>query len=149
MVLEAPIVTSVTKLNAMKTHCLRGHEFTEENTFVFRGHRQCRACKRLSKKNRRARGGIGVKLEDRKASLWRNYKLRLDDVQAIERKQNYVCAICSKPPQRRSLDVDHDHATGAIRGLLCEHCNKGLGHFYDNPDLLILASNYLKQFKSI
>jgi hypothetical protein len=149
MVSEVSVVTNITKLNAMKTHCLRGHAFTEENTFVFKGHRQCRACKRLSKKTRRARGGIAIKIQDRKAGLWRNYKLRIDEVEALEKKQNYVCAICSKLPQRRALDVDHDHATGKIRGMLCEHCNKGLGHFYDDPELMILAANYLKQFKSI
>lgn len=37
-----------TALNAAKTHCSRGHEFTRENTYIHRGGRHCRACRRLA-----------------------------------------------------------------------------------------------------
>lgn len=67
--------------------------------------------------------------------------------------QNGVCAICGKPESRRSkktghiyaLHVDHDHKTGDIRGLLCHHCNAGLGHFADNVEAMEKAIAYLKQ----
>lgn len=50
------------------------------------------------------------------------------------------CVICgSEGP----LVVDHDHKTGAIRGMLCNHCNRGLGHFRDDPLLLEFAAQYL------
>lgn len=50
------------------------------------------------------------------------------------------CVICgSKEP----LVVDHDHHTGEIRGMLCNHCNRGLGHFRDDPMLLEFAAQYL------
>jgi hypothetical protein len=50
------------------------------------------------------------------------------------------CVICGEQGQ---LVVDHDHATGKIRGLLCNHCNRGLGHFRDSPMLLEFAAQYL------
>lgn len=50
------------------------------------------------------------------------------------------CVICGS---EEKLVVDHDHKTGQIRGLLCNHCNRGLGHFRDDPMLLEFAAHYL------
>jgi hypothetical protein len=41
------------------------------------------------------------------------------------------------------LHVDHNHMTGKVRGLLCHHCNVGIGHFEDNIVLLSNAITYL------
>ena len=60
--------------------------------------------------------------------------------------QGGVCSICKKcePVEKHSLHVDHDHLTGKIRGLLCSFCNRGIGSFHDDPELLMKASLYLK-----
>lgn len=62
--------------------------------------------------------------------------------------QNNRCAICctDTPSQGRGsvyFNVDHDHKTGAVRGLLCTKCNVGLGHFKDNVDVMAKAVEYL------
>lgn len=55
------------------------------------------------------------------------------------RRTEMKCAICPNPGEV----VDHDHATGLVRGKLCNHCNMGLGHFRDDVTLLASASDYL------
>jgi hypothetical protein len=50
------------------------------------------------------------------------------------------CVICGA---EETLVVDHDHKTGQVRGMLCNHCNRGLGHFRDDPMLLEFAAQYL------
>jgi hypothetical protein len=60
--------------------------------------------------------------------------------------QSDLCAICSTSIAE-SVHVDHDHATGKVRALLCPPCNKGLGHFRDDPALLLAAATYLTTSK--
>ena len=64
--------------------------------------------------------------------------------------QEGVCALCLKPETSKRDDgseqllaVDHDHATGRIRGLLCQRCNTGLGLFRDDPEALERAAEYV------
>lgn len=61
-------------------------------------------------------------------------------------KQGGSCAICGTRPKTRRLNIDHEHQgqAGAVRGLLCPRCNRGLGWFRDRPDLLETAAIYLK-----
>lgn len=61
-------------------------------------------------------------------------------------EQEGVCAICGKTQiGDRALCVDHDHATGKIRALLCTKCNAGLGNFNDDTVLLSKAIDYLNK----
>lgn len=53
------------------------------------------------------------------------------------------CLICFRVPPE-DLVVDHDHQTGKVRGLLCQRCNRMLGHVDDNPRTLRHAMNYLE-----
>lgn len=58
--------------------------------------------------------------------------------------QSGGCAICDAPaPDIGSLHVDHDPATGKVRGLLCFSCNNALGDFRDDTRLLVAAIDYL------
>lgn len=53
------------------------------------------------------------------------------------------CAICQDRPPR--LYIDHDHATGEVRGLLCNRCNVALGFLRDSPEAAIAAAMYLSR----
>lgn len=78
--------------------------------------------------------------------LYRRYKITEEEFNNLLEKQNYVCAICKeKCVTFKNLCIDHDHKTGKVRGLLCLRCNKGLGDFRDNIDLLKNAIIYLKK----
>jgi hypothetical protein len=68
------------------------------------------------------------------------------DLKRLEENQTGRCAICGGEPKfpRVRLCVDHDHATGQFRGLLCGHCNTALGLFKDNPETLRKAAEYLE-----
>jgi hypothetical protein len=58
--------------------------------------------------------------------------------------QDGGCAICGDPsPEQGSLHVDHDHATGRVRGLLCVSCNNALGAFRESFETFRAAADYL------
>jgi hypothetical protein len=73
------------------------------------------------------------------------YGMTEQDLVNMKVQQNNLCAICDKEVP---LVIDHCHAQGHVRGLLCNPCNMGLGLFKDNPKLLEAASNYInKRYK--
>jgi hypothetical protein len=78
----------------------------------------------------------------RDLNLWRKYKIGESEFQELLEKQAGRCAICGVVPDK-TLVVDHRHSDDAIRGLLCDDCNQGLGRFKDNPALLQSAISYL------
>jgi len=75
----------------------------------------------------------------------RKYGTTYDDIVIMFLKQNRICAICEVVMEM--FNVDHDHSTGKIRGLLCFRCNTGLGHFKDRIDLIEKAIGYLKKYQ--
>lgn len=126
------------------------------------GHSLCHACKRrlnmTPEKAEKAReANIRWHTENREAYLARrrrryaegrlNHRLYLlkryglteDSYAELLIKQGGVCAICGGGPDRRSpnLCVDHDHATGRVRGLLCNACNLGVGMYETRKDAML------------
>ena len=73
-----------------------------------------------------------------------SYGMTLADYDALLAKQNGVCFICETKPPNQTLAVDHHHATGVVRGLLCRDCNLGVGNFKDDPHLTRRATAYLE-----
>jgi hypothetical protein len=84
----------------------------------------------------------------------KKYGLTVEEYNRILHDQDGKCAIrgCNRTGKDEArgsrLHVDHDHKTGAVRGLLCSHCNTGLGKFLDSPDKLQAAIEYLVKNKN-
>lgn len=78
--------------------------------------------------------------------LMRTYNITLEDYEELKSQQNNRCAICGGKGKgkREILDVDHDHKTGKVRGLLCGKCNSGLGMLQNNLGILKAAVMYLE-----
>lgn len=73
--------------------------------------------------------------------LKRNYGITLEDFKRMAEEQSSACAICCRPAVK--LCVDHDHATGKVRGLLCSGCNTALGGLRDSVTSATAAAAYL------
>lgn len=86
---------------------------------------------------------------NRKRRLFTRFRITPEEYAKLEVQQSSLCAICGKPQisAYRTLDIDHDHITGQVRGLLCRNCNTALGQFKDSVPLLLKAADYLVRWK--
>lgn len=90
---------------------------------------------------------------DRAANLKRRYGLTSVQVVDMYRDQSGRCGICDIPIDVHELGftehapacIDHLHGSVHVRGLLCSECNKGLGMFKDNRNILEKAIQYLTE----
>jgi len=72
------------------------------------------------------------------------YGLKAGQYDELYAAQGGVCWLCRRAKGvSKKLSVDHDHATGYVRGLLCTTCNKLLGHLRDDPDFAYRIADYL------
>lgn len=77
--------------------------------------------------------------------LAKKYNMKFLD-EAARIFQADECEICKRTSTETKLVVDHNHETGEVRGKLCDTCNKGLGQFYDNQNLLLEAALYIRKY---
>lgn len=121
--------------------------------------RQCSKCRKWKtiteyKKNKASKAGRGgwckscskeYKTPDRVRNwdLQYRYDLSLEDYDRMKKEQDNKCVICLKEPIK--LVVDHCHASGKVRGLLCIGCNSVLGHAGDSTDFFDRANSYLRR----
>lgn len=137
-----------TKCKEVKELSKHFYKRSEKNKkHLYRSH--CIECELKRKREQhRKRYANDEKYRERKRdeSYKRKYKSSLSDYEKLLKSQKGLCAICktSDPGKNRNnFAVDHCHDTGAVRGLLCDRCNRGLGYFLDNAILLLKAAMYL------
>lgn len=79
--------------------------------------------------------------------LMRHYGIGVSEYVEMLREQQGLCASCYEPASTDkdfSLCVDHDHFTGKVRSLICNHCNLAIGHLKDSPERAELVAAYLR-----
>lgn len=108
---------------------------------------KCKACA-----NEAGKQYVRSYMDSRKKHLLAKYGLSIEQYMDMHESQNGLCAICLQPETAldrmgnlRPLAVDHNHDTGAVRGLLCHGCNVGIGLLKDDVDIIISAALYLNK----
>lgn len=140
----------------MSRVCTGCNETKEVTEFYKRASRPSGLVSRCKKCTDLAQGILqkteGTRLYNRKSKLWKNFGLTLEAYNKLLEDQNGVCAICYKPEIflsrngfLKNMAVDHCHKTGKVRGLLCHHCNTGIGNLNDSIELLKEAIVYLEK----
>jgi hypothetical protein len=135
-----------------------GRDESETKFYATRRTLTCADCENKARAERTRRDGQytdKMTPEHRKryalnAKLKNRFGITLDEYEAKLHKQKGVCAVCKRtPPPNRRLCVDHDHDTGAVRGLVCDLCNRTMGQAGDDPELLIAMARYLRKYKKV
>lgn len=83
------------------------------------------------------------KLASRRRHLRISYDISVEEYEQMCLNQNNMCSICSSVGE---LVIDHNHATGVIRGLLCRQCNVSIGLLKENVNMIRNAADYLERF---
>lgn len=115
---------------------------------------KCGVVKRRDEFSKSAKTASGLHSYCRECAKWVKggwaYGIAREEYEEMDCAQSGVCAICEQPETRlhrsgkvKALSVDHDHDTGAVRGLLCSACNTAIGLLGDDPDRLVAAAFYL------
>jgi len=125
-------------------------EYSKKRRLRLAAEGKCRVCGAAS-------GGACVctvcAVKRRASRMMIKYGITLAEFDVMLAAQRGCCAICEGTDVGRGssgrgkgvFHVDHDHATGKVRGLLCTNCNKGLGFFLDDSRNLSRAIEYLRQ----
>jgi len=109
---------------------------------------QCKGCATARRKKKLAER---VPEDDARKSrrnadshMRRRYGIDVDGYERMLDRQQGTCAVCRNKCTRDNLAIDHDHQTGAVRGLLCWRCNGALGKARDSVELLTKLIAYLE-----
>lgn len=103
----------------------------------------------LCKECRRQKCGVKDFENRMNWELKTKYKITLSQMEQMFISQNGRCAICLKDFENtKNMHVDHNHATGQVRQLLCNKCNSAIGYLNENVSVLARAIDYLNRWNS-
>ena len=150
------IAQRITKNRGQCFDCVAAHarRFREQNTETMKRFNAARREPEYQEKQRtikRKRYAESPEYREliRDRGLRRLYKITAEEYDKRFLAQKGKCQICKKTTkelgQKRKLAVDHDHKSGAIRGLLCSQCNQAIGKLNDSPELCEIAATYLEK----
>ncbi len=107
----------------------------------------CKECNGLRQKVWKKKNPKNVGDNQRRYTLRKAFGITPEKYEELLQGQNCCCAICLRHYSefKKRLAVDHCHKTGAIRGLLCIYCNRGLAAYHDKSDYFRRAADYLEQ----
>ena len=109
--------------------------------------RKCPKCGRVLPESEFAPHTRHCKLCRRDYDWQYKYGITPEQYSELLEKQNGKCCICGKEGNEY-LHVDHDKATGEVRGLLCGSCNRAIGLFHEDTETMGNAIKYLEGFKN-
>jgi hypothetical protein len=115
------------------------------------GQRHCSSCHKSYqaewRKQKTLERNPVIEAVKRDRRIKEKYDLSPDGLEAMLMSQGYACEICATEFGDEPINcycVDHDHATGYVRGLLCRRCNQALGMLEDEPRFFDRAAHYLR-----
>ena len=133
------------------------------NTCGYRGYKffssrqnKCKKCLATQQRAYRKTRPVSYwKNKDREYTIRHRYGLSVEEYKKMFERQGGKCGICDRKPsmitdtptQHRTLQIDHNHNNGKIRGLLCNGCNRALGFIRDNPNIARSMTVYLENHK--
>lgn len=115
----------------------------------------CKECRTVLHKTRKRADPTIYERIEWPSKLKKLYGITVEQYDTLLAEQNGACAVCGskssysrnyRSTARAKLSVDHCHATGKIRGLLCTRCNRALGLIGDNIETALRMSEYLKRY---
>lgn len=129
-------VNNMELIEAYETFYCSECEVSSKNFF------KCKGCKKLYPKFRKSNQPYcSVCMYYYTCQL--KYGITREDIYRLKMKQKFRCGICKQHETSKRLVVDHCHATGKVRGLLCGECNSALGLLKDSTITLRNAIKYL------
>lgn len=123
--------------------CIKCKENKNEEQFLNKEENICQTCteKYIESVERKRK-------KSRNSALKSTYNITEEQYQELLIQQDHKCLLCGeKHTEEKKLVVDHCHTYTRVRGLLCYHCNLGLGHFKDNTKAIEKAIKYLQDSK--